>query len=57
LSMCAGRDVLFGHEIPFPLGDLVFAVATVALFLPAVCVVHWTLAGALRLCAGKARAP
>jgi hypothetical protein len=55
--MCAGRDVLFGHEIPFPLGDLVFAVATVALFLPAVCVVHWTLAGALRLCAGKARAP
>lgn len=53
--MTAGRDVLFGHEIPFPLSDLVFAVATVAAFLPTVCLVHWTVAGALRLCQRKAR--
>ena len=51
--MSAGRDVLFGHEIPFPLSDLVIAVATVAAFLPTVCLAHWTISGALRLCQRK----
>jgi hypothetical protein len=36
-------DTILGHPIPFPLSDLYIAIATVALFLPTVVLVHRTI--------------
>ena len=41
--------VVAGHRIPLPPTDFYLALATVALFLPAVVVVHRTLAALLKL--------
>ena len=42
------HSVVFGHRIPLPQRDLVVALATVALFLPAVVLVHRCIAALLR---------
>lgn len=38
------KDKVLGHELPMPLTDVYIAVATVALFIPAVIVVHHIVA-------------
>ena len=43
------HTVVWGHRIPLPQRDLVAALATVALFLPAVVLVHRCVAALLRL--------
>ena len=42
------KDKVLGHEIPMPLTDVYIAVATVALFIPTVIVVHHCVAFILR---------
>lgn len=42
------HSVVWGHRIPLPQRDLVVALATVALFLPAVVLVHRCVAALLR---------
>lgn len=41
--------IVAGHRIPLPATDFYLALATVALFLPAVVIVHRTLAAVVRL--------
>lgn len=43
------HSVVWGHRIPLPERDLYVALATVALFLPAVVVVHRSLAALFRV--------
>ena len=43
------HTVVWGHRIPLPRRDLVAALATVALFLPAVVLVHRCVAALLRI--------
>ena len=43
------HSVVWGHRIPLPQRDLVAALATVALFLPAVVLVHRCVAALLRV--------
>jgi hypothetical protein len=43
------KDTLFGHELPMPLSDLALSVFTVVAFLPAVVLVHHTVAYLVRL--------
>jgi len=43
------KDTLFGHELPMPLADLGLSVFTVVAFLPAVVIVHHTVAFLIRL--------
>ena len=42
------KDTILGHEIPMPLSDLYVAIATVALFIPTVVVVHNSIAFIIR---------
>lgn len=42
------KDKVLGHELPMPLTDVYIAVATVALFIPTVIVVHNFVAFVLR---------
>lgn len=42
------KDTVFGHELPMPLNDVYIAIATVALFIPTVIVVHNSVAFIIR---------
>ena len=42
------KDSVFGHELPMPLSDVYIAIATVALFIPTVIVVHNSVAFIIR---------
>ena len=48
-KLSADHTVVWGHRIPLPQRDLVAALATVALFLPAVVLVHRCVAALLRV--------